>query len=102
MEGEIWSLEKMRSLFDLTGKVAIVTGGSGAFGHAAAKGMAAYGADVVITSRRIENLERAAADIAEPGCRRHVRADCRGELSGPCPTWRPMLDTPGAMEMEGQ
>jgi gluconate 5-dehydrogenase len=67
MEREIWSLEKMRGLFDLTGKVAIVTGGSGAFGHAAAKGLAAFGADVVITSRRLENLETAAADIAGTG-----------------------------------
>ena len=67
MEREIWSLEKMRGLFDLTGKVAIVTGGSGAFGHAAAKGLASFGADVVITSRRAENLEVAADDIGEAG-----------------------------------
>jgi gluconate 5-dehydrogenase len=64
---ETWSVDTMRGLFDLTGKVAIVTGGSGAFGHAAAKGLAAYGADVVITSRRVENLEAAAADIRETG-----------------------------------
>jgi len=69
MERDIWSVEKMRGLFDLTGKVAIVTGGSGAFGHAAAKGMAAYGADVVITGRRAENLKEAAADIGEAGTR---------------------------------
>jgi hypothetical protein len=36
-----------------------VTGGSGAFGHDAAKGLAAFGADVVVTSRRAENLEAA-------------------------------------------
>jgi len=69
MERDIWSVEKMRGLFDLTGKVAIVTGGSGAFGHAAAKGMAAYGADVVISGRRAENLKEAAADIGEAGTR---------------------------------
>jgi NAD(P)-dependent dehydrogenase (short-subunit alcohol dehydrogenase family) len=67
MDREIWSLEKIRGLFDLHGKVAIVTGGSGAFGQAAAKGMAAYGADVVITSRRVENLEEAAEDIRQTG-----------------------------------
>jgi NAD(P)-dependent dehydrogenase (short-subunit alcohol dehydrogenase family) len=64
-EREIWSVDKIRNLFDLTGKVAIVTGGSGAFGHDAAKAMAAYGASVVVTSRRAENVEAAAADIAE-------------------------------------
>ncbi|HEY5386540.1 MAG TPA: SDR family NAD(P)-dependent oxidoreductase, partial [Thermoleophilia bacterium] len=67
MEREIWSVEKMRGLFDLTGKVAIVTGGSGAFGQAAAKGLAAYGADVVLTSRRAENLKEAAAGVGEAG-----------------------------------
>lgn len=69
MEREIWSLDKVRGLFDLHGKVAIVTGGSGAFGQAAAKGLAAFGADVVITGRRLENLEAAVADIAEGGTR---------------------------------
>ena len=67
MERDIWGLEKIRDLFDLTGKVAIVTGGSGAFGQATAKGLAAYGADVVIASRRVENLEAAAADIKATG-----------------------------------
>jgi gluconate 5-dehydrogenase len=65
MEREIWSVDKIRGLFDLTGKVAIVTGGSGAFGHDAAKGLAAYGANVVVTSRRAEKLESAAADIRD-------------------------------------
>jgi gluconate 5-dehydrogenase len=64
---ETWSLEKIRGLFDLTGKVAIVTGGAGAMGHAAAKALAAYGADVVVTSRKVENLEEAAADISKTG-----------------------------------
>ncbi len=68
-EREIWSVDKIRGLFDLTGKVAIVTGGSGALGHDAAKGLAAYGADVVITGRRKENLEIAAADVAETGAK---------------------------------
>jgi NAD(P)-dependent dehydrogenase (short-subunit alcohol dehydrogenase family) len=67
MDREIWSLDAIRDLFDLSGKVAVVTGGSGAFGHAAAKGLAAYGADVVITGRHAETLEVAAADIREAG-----------------------------------
>jgi len=65
MEREIWSVDRIRGLFDLTGKVAIVTGGSGAFGHDAAKGLAAFGADVVVTSRRAEKVKEAAADIAQ-------------------------------------
>ena len=39
----------VRSMFDLTGKVAIITGGAGALGEAIAQGYAAYGADVVVT-----------------------------------------------------
>ena len=63
---EIWGVDKIRNLFDLTGKTAIVhTGGSGAFGHDAAKGLAAFGANVVVTSRRAETLEAAAKDIAD-------------------------------------
>jgi NAD(P)-dependent dehydrogenase (short-subunit alcohol dehydrogenase family) len=82
MEREIWGLDKIRSLFDLTGKVAIVTGGSGAFGQAAAKALAAYGADVVVTSRTAESLEKAAADIRQAG---HtvvpISCDCTDEAS---------------------
>jgi NAD(P)-dependent dehydrogenase (short-subunit alcohol dehydrogenase family) len=50
----------MSSLFDLQGKVAIVTGGTGVLGGAMAKGLAQAGAAVAILGRR----EQRAADIA--------------------------------------
>ncbi len=59
--------EEMRRLFDLAGKVAVVTGGSGGLGRAAAAALAAYGASVVITARRPEALEEAAAEIRREG-----------------------------------
>jgi NAD(P)-dependent dehydrogenase (short-subunit alcohol dehydrogenase family) len=59
--------EETRGLFDLSGKVAIVTGGSGGLGKAAAAGLAAYGASVVITARRLEALEEAATEIEGAG-----------------------------------
>jgi NAD(P)-dependent dehydrogenase (short-subunit alcohol dehydrogenase family) len=59
--------EEMKNLFDLSGKVAIVTGGSGGLGQAAAAGLAAYGASVVITARRVEALDEAAAEIGAAG-----------------------------------
>jgi NAD(P)-dependent dehydrogenase (short-subunit alcohol dehydrogenase family) len=59
--------EETRGLFDLSGKVGIVTGGSGGLGKAAAAGLAAYGASVVITARRLEALEEAATEIEGAG-----------------------------------
>ena len=50
-------------LFDLTGRVALVTGGSKGLGKAMARGFAEAGADVVITSRHEEELKATAAEI---------------------------------------
>jgi NAD(P)-dependent dehydrogenase (short-subunit alcohol dehydrogenase family) len=47
----------------LDGKVALVTGASKGIGKAIAKGMAESGAKVMLTSRKIDQLEAAAADI---------------------------------------
>jgi len=49
--------------FDLTGKTAVVIGGTSGIGHAIARGLAEAGADVVPTSRRIEQVTEAAAEI---------------------------------------
>jgi 2-deoxy-D-gluconate 3-dehydrogenase len=58
-------------LFDLTGRVAIVTGGNGGIGLGMAKGMAAAGATVVVAGRNgkknaaaVEELERGGAKAA--------------------------------------
>ena len=45
-----------RQLFDLTGRVALVTGGSKGLGKAMARGFAEAGADVVISSRHEDEL----------------------------------------------
>ena len=55
------------SLFDLSGKVAIVTGSSRGIGFASAKGMAEHGARVVISGRKAEAAEAAAAEIRGAG-----------------------------------
>src|SRR3984885_3861044 len=58
--------------FDLKGQVAIVTGGGTGIGGATTKLLADFGADVVITSRKVENLERVAADVGRDSGRKIV------------------------------
>jgi len=56
------------SLFDLTGKVAIVTGSSRGIGFASAKAMVAHGAKVVICGRKMDPCVEAADEInRDPG-----------------------------------
>jgi dehydrogenase/reductase SDR family member 4 len=53
--------------FDLTGKTAIVTGGSRGIGESIAMALANYGADVVVASRKQEDLDRVADKIRANG-----------------------------------
>ena len=55
------------SRFSLEGKVALVTGGSQGIGLSAAKALAQAGASVVIVSRKMKDLEEAAAEIKAEG-----------------------------------
>ena len=54
-------------LFDLTGRTAIVTGSSKGIGRAIAEQMALAGANVVISSRKIEPCQAVAAEIVRTG-----------------------------------
>jgi NAD(P)-dependent dehydrogenase (short-subunit alcohol dehydrogenase family) len=58
-----------QSLFDLSGRVAVVTGGTTGLGHAIALGLAGAGADVVASSRRMEQVEKTATEIEALGRR---------------------------------
>lgn len=60
------------SRLELNGKVAVVIGGTSGIGLAIARGMAEAGADVVPTSRRLEQVEAAASEIESRG-RRSLR-----------------------------
>ena len=55
------------SLFDLTGKVALITGSSRGIGEAIARRYAEHGAKVVVSSRSLESCEPVAAAIRDQG-----------------------------------
>ncbi len=56
-------------LFDLTGKVALVTGGSRGLGYQMVKAFAEHGADVIIASRKLDACEAVAAELRTLGRR---------------------------------
>lgn len=58
---------KLNELFDLNGKVAIVTGGARGIGKFLAKGLAEAGADLVLASRKIEKCEETAKELENLG-----------------------------------
>jgi NAD(P)-dependent dehydrogenase (short-subunit alcohol dehydrogenase family) len=55
--------------FDLTGKVALVTGGSRGLGRSMALGLAEAGADVIIASRKLDACRAVAAEVEATGRR---------------------------------
>jgi NAD(P)-dependent dehydrogenase (short-subunit alcohol dehydrogenase family) len=56
-----------KELFDLTGKVAIVTGAGRGLGRTIALGLAEHGADVVVVSRTVTQVEKVAGEISSLG-----------------------------------
>lgn len=62
-------MDENRALFDLTGKVAVVTGASRGLGQYMARALAKAGADLVISSRSLDRLDEFRAEIESLGRR---------------------------------
>ena len=69
------------TLFDLTGRVAVVVGGTSGIGRTIALGLADAGADVVATGRRHALVESVSAEIVQRGRRSLAMAADVGDLA---------------------
>ena len=71
---------KVQQLFDLTGKTALVTGGSRGLGLQLAHALGEAGAKIMLTSRKASDLEEAAAELQAAGIdARWIAADASRE-----------------------
>ena len=70
----------VQQLFDLSGKTALITGGSRGLGLQMAHALGEAGARVMLSSRKAEDLEQAAAELQAAGIdARWIAADCANE-----------------------
>ena len=70
----------VQKLFDLTGKTALVTGGSRGLGLQMAHALGEAGAKIMLSSRKADDLEQAAAELQAAGIdARWIAADCSKE-----------------------
>ena len=67
---------EIKNLFDVSGKIALITGATGGFGHASAMGLAMAGVKIMATGRTeeklkplVEEIEKAEEVLRLRGCR---------------------------------
>jgi NAD(P)-dependent dehydrogenase (short-subunit alcohol dehydrogenase family) len=69
---------RVQQLFDLSGRVAIVTGGATGLGRQMAEALAEAGADIVVCARHVDRCEQAASELSRRGVRAlGLRCDVR-------------------------
>jgi len=70
-----------KELFDLSGKVALITGASRGIGESIATTLADYGAEVIVTSRKIDGCQVVADKINAAGGKAHAMACHIGDVA---------------------
>jgi gluconate 5-dehydrogenase len=88
MKARDYSNASLTGLFSLKGKTALITGAGGSLGFAMAKGLAAYGANIVVTGRTKATLDDSVAKLGEFGVKTLVvtgdslkEADCENVVN---------------------
>ncbi len=89
----------LAALFDLSGRTAVVTGGSRGLGRAMALGLAAAGANVVVASRKLDACERTAAEIEAAGGQALAHAVRMGEPGDVAPLVAATVDRFGGLDI---
>jgi NAD(P)-dependent dehydrogenase (short-subunit alcohol dehydrogenase family) len=85
--------------FDLSGKIALVTGASRGIGEAGARLLAAHGAHVIVSSRRIEACEIVARSIRDGGGSAESLACHIGEMEQIEAAWRVLEERHGRVDV---
>jgi NAD(P)-dependent dehydrogenase (short-subunit alcohol dehydrogenase family) len=87
------------SLFDLGGKIALVTGASRGIGEAIAKLLAEQGAHVIVSSRRAESCDQVVADIVAAGGSAETMACHIGEMDNIIETFQTIKTKHGKLDI---
>mgnify|MGYP000926608274 CR=1 FL=1 len=88
-----------KNLFDLSGRVALVTGGSRGIGESIARLLAANGAHVIVASRKVEGCEKVAESIREGGGSAEAMACHIGELEAIDATFAAIREKHGKLDV---
>lgn len=86
-------------LFDLTGKIALVSGASRGIGEAIARTLANYGAHVIVSSRKIDDCQKVADSIVADGGMASAWACHVGDMDSIAATFAYLRDKHGRLDI---